>query len=734
MTRSVSLYIACLAAGFASVGSASDANPTRKFTEVTDAILEQPAAADWLSFRRTTDGSGFSPLTEISKDNVHKLSLVWARPITAGIQESTPLVYDGIMYLPNPNDVTQAIDARSGKLLWQYQRTMPPDLLEHLQFPSINRNIAIFGRLVIDNGFDDFLYALDAETGELVWETQQLDYRKAPSRQSSGPIIANGKVVSGRGCEPNRGPEACVITAHDAVTGKELWRTSTIDPRNDKDDSWGGYPHDKRSHVGSWMVPSYDPELNLVYVGTSVSWPAPKFIYGSNDKEYLYHNSTLALNADTGEIVWYYQHLVDHWDLDHVFERVIAEVSVTPDPASVPWINPKLKPGERRKVVTGIPGKTGIVYTLDAATGEFLWATPTVTQNVVQSIDGSSGKVTVNPEALYHKVGDENVICPGSTGGKNWFAGAYNPNSKVMFQPLQNACMKVVALTDDPDTREGYGLLRDRLIEPGKDNLGAIWALSAETGRLLWKREQRAAITSLFATASGLLFGGDTSGHFRAYDQENGEVLWEVNLGSQVTGFPITFAAGGRQYIAVSTGNALLAGQFLVLTPELQAGDINQMFVFALPQTRDQTKDQAGSDARIEASEQSDSSQTASSSGSVWDGVYTAEQAQRGEQIYQTACQSCHAADMRGGPVAGGLLGLGFQYVWKDRTLAQLLAIMQGKMPPGQPGSLGEQAYLDLLAAVLRRNEFPDGAAELQANPEALQSIVIRWDKPGQTQ
>jgi len=574
-----------LAAGWIWPGLAVAADT--EFVPVTDAILQQPDKADWPSFRRTTDGSGYSPLTQITRENVRELTLVWARPITEGIQEATPLVYQGTMYLPNPNDVIHAIDAATGELRWEYRRTMPADLTDHLQFPSINRNLAIYGRLIIDNGFDDILYALDAETGELVWETLQLDYRTAPSRQSSGPIIANGKVVSGRGCEPTRGPEACVITAHDAVTGKELWRTSTIDPRDDPDDSWGGYPHARRSHVGSWLVPSYDPELDLVIIGTSVSWPAPKFIFGSNDKTYLYHNSTLALDGDSGEIVWYYQHLVDHWDLDHVFERVIDELAVVPDPAVVSWINPRLRPGERRRVVTGIPGKTGIVYTLDLATGEFLWATPTVTQNVVNQIDGSTGEVHVNPEMIYSKVGDSNLVCPGSTGGKNWFAGAYNPASKVMFQPLQNACMQVVALTDDPDTREGYGLLRDRLIEPGKTHLGSIYAISAETGRVLWKHEQRAAITSLFATASGLLFGGDTAGRFHAFDQESGEVLWGVSLGSQVTGFPITYAVDGRQYIAVSTGNALLSGQFLVLTPELRAGDINQLLVFALPEAKD---------------------------------------------------------------------------------------------------------------------------------------------------
>jgi PQQ-dependent dehydrogenase (methanol/ethanol family) len=581
MKLSAPICLFCLTAGWIAPCLAEE----QEFVPVTDAVLQQPDDADWLSFRRTSNAWGFSPLSQISKDNVANLSLVWTRPMGPGIQEATPLVYRGIMYLPNPGDLTQAIDAASGELLWQYQRQEPADLAEYLNFTSINRNVAIYDRLIIDNGADDVLYALDAVSGKIVWETVVLDYTLAPSRQSSGPIIANGKVVSGRGCEPNRGPAACVITAHDALSGKELWRTSSIDPRNTADDSWGGYPHEQRSHVGSWYVPSYDPQLDLVLVGTSVSWPAPKFIFGSNERQYLYHNSTLALDGDSGKIVWYYQHLVDHWDLDHVFERVIDDLVVAPDPAEVSWINPRLQPGEMRKVITGIPGKTGIIYTLDAASGEFLWARPTVTQNVISGIDGSTGAVTVNPESLYHQVGDTNLVCPGSTGGKNWFAGAYNPHSKIMFQPLQNACMKVVALTDDPAAREGYGLLRDRLIEPGVSDLGSIWAVSAETGQVVWKHQQRAAVTSLFATASGLLFGGDTKGRFRAYDQTSGEILWEVNLGSQVTGFPITFAVDGRQFVAVSTGNALLAGQLLVLTPELQAGDINQMFVFALPES-----------------------------------------------------------------------------------------------------------------------------------------------------
>ena len=556
------------------------------FVPVTDAMLQNPADGDWLMWRRTLNSWGYSSLKRINRNNVRRLALVWSRSMAPGIQEATPLVYNGIMYLPNPNDVIQAIDAASGDLIWEYRRKMPADLNQYIPFPSINRNLAIYGNLIIDNSFDDYVYALDATTGKLVWETRLLDYHTAPSQQTSGPIIANGKIVSGRGCEPNRGPEPCVITAHDAQTGRELWRTGTIQNVTGEKNTWGKLPYQDRGHVGTWLVPSFDPELNLILIGTSVTSPAPKFILGGNDQQHLYHNSTLALNADTGAIVWYYQHLVDHWDLDHTFERILADIKVAPDPAVVKWINPKLKPGEKRKVVTGIPGKTGIVYTLDRATGEFLWATPTVLQTVVKDIDVTTGAVTVNPDMVFDKVGDKRRVCPNTGGGKNWPAGAYNPASSTLFYPLQNTCMDVTAITDDPHTTELYGVLMEHMLAPGTDKLGTIQAISAETGRIKWKYEQRAATTALVATASGLLFGGDINGRFRAYDQETGEILWETNLGSQVTGYPVTYAVDGRQYVAVSTGSGVATSQHLLLTPELRPGDGNNIFIFALPESR----------------------------------------------------------------------------------------------------------------------------------------------------
>jgi alcohol dehydrogenase (cytochrome c) len=383
---------------------------------------------------------------------------------------------------------------------------------------------------------------------------------------------------------PTGGPDACIIAAHDALTGEELWRRRLIPaPGEPGDETWGGVPFEERRHVGSWMVPSFDPELNLVLVGTSVTSPAPKFRLGGVDNKHLYHNSTLALDADTGEIVWYYQHLNDHWDLDHPFERYIVETAVRPDPAAVQWINPRLRPGETRRVVTGIPGKTGIVYTLDLATGEFLWATPTVTQNVISDIDGATGAVTENAEVVFTGPGQQVLTCPHASGGKDWEAGAYSPQSNTMFFPLRNTCSRMRATNAETGPNALYAIDWRREIAPGTDNVGTVRAISVETGETRWVYEQRAATMSLVATAGGLIFGGDTNGRFRAFDQDTGEVLWEINLGSGVTGFPITYAVDGTQYVAVSTGTSITTAAFGMLTPELRPSAGNNLFVFALP-------------------------------------------------------------------------------------------------------------------------------------------------------
>lgn len=559
------------------------------FVSVNDEILQNPAPEDWLMWRRTLNSWGYSPLDNINTDNVSELELVWSSKLVTGIQEGTPLVYKGVMYMPNPNDVVQAFNAASGELLWEYDRKLPEDLQDYIGASQTNRALAIYGNSIIYTTNDDYIVALDVATGEVNWETQIFDYRVQPVQQSSGVIIIDGKAISGRTCHPIGGPDSCVIIAHDALTGEELWRLNTIQrPGEGEKDTWGGVPWEERWHVGAWMMPSYDPELELIYMGTSVTAPSPKFLLGGNDNEYLYHNSTLAINPDDGSIQWYYQHLVDHWDLDHPFERLLVDTQLAPNPEQVDWINPNIDSEKEYKVLTGIPGKTGVVYTLDRETGEFLWARPTIRQTVVSNIDGTTGKVTVNPDMLFTETGQTiDEVCPSMHGGNNWQAGAYSPLNKMMYYSLQNTCMTVTATLDAEDIDEdiSYGIFSRERLAPNETNIGTIQAISAETGEIAWKFESTGTSLSLLTTGGGLVFGGDIEGHARALDQNTGEVLWEVNLESGVTGYPISFAVDGRQFIAISTGASITTSiQSNLLAEDLTPGIQNQLYIFALPQ------------------------------------------------------------------------------------------------------------------------------------------------------
>ena len=579
------LLAALAAAGLTAAPAAGQSPPTADFVPVTDAMLQAPAPGDWLTWRRTLDGWGYSPLDQIDRGNVGDLRMVWSRALAPGRQEGTPLAYRGVLYMPQASDVIEAIDAVTGDLVWRHRRDLPDDVYDFVGGNARNnRNIAIYDRFIINTSDDNYVFGLDAETGNIAWETRIFDYRETPAGHSSGPIIADGKVISGRSCRPAGGPESCVVAAHDARTGAELWRRRTVPaPGEPGDETWGGVPYERRVHVGTWMPASYDPELRLIYQGTSVTSPAPKFMLGGVENTHLYHNSTLALDVDTGEIRWHYQHMNDHWDLDHPFERILVDTAVAPDPSQVSWINPRLRTGEVRKVMTGIPGKTGLVYTLDRETGEFLWATPTVAQNVISHIDGSTGAVTENTEVIFTTEGQTVLACPNMHGGKDWEAGAYSPLTNTLYMPLRNMCQRLLATTSPDASHRIYALAVRHEHAPGSEQLGAVYAISAETGETHWLYQQRAATLSLVATGGGLVFGGDANGRFRAFDQETGDVLWEINLGSPVSGFPISYAVDGRQYVAVGTGGAATTPSFLQLTPELRPSNGNNLFVFALP-------------------------------------------------------------------------------------------------------------------------------------------------------
>ena len=524
------------------------------YTPVTEAKLLSPPDGEWLMWRRTYNHWGYSPLGQINTSNVGSLRLAWAWTMAPGLQETTPLVHDGVMFLPQTCDFIEAVDARDGTLIWEYRR----ERVEHAaNLACANRNAALHGDHLILATHDAYLVALDARTGEVVWEHQVGDWTIG-HHYSGGPQVINGQVVAGMsGCYYIN--TRCWISAHDVETGEELWRTHTIPMQGEPgSETWGALPQDQRRGGSAWIAPSYDPDLNLIYVGVAVPIPWGSVQRDTGDGDVLYTNSTLALNADSGEIEWYFQHLPgDEWDLDHPFERILVETEVAPDPDAVTWLNPDITPG-RRKVVTGVPGKPGIVWTLDAASGDFLWARETSYQNVIVGVDVEGRKGIANPEIKPSAIEEETLVCPSlSGGGISWQAVAYSPQTNALYAPTNNTCM-TYALNPVEPTLGGYhsSATYQRVQVPNSDEqVGQFTAVDVATGQTRWVHRQRAGIGgSALTTGGGLVFVTDDARRLRAFDSDTGEILWEQILNSSAGGFPVSYSVEGVQYIAIAAG------------------------------------------------------------------------------------------------------------------------------------------------------------------------------------
>lgn len=555
------------------------------YVPVTTAMLENPPDQSWLMFRRSYDGWAYSPLTEIDRGNVDELRLAWSRAMEPGGQYTTPLVHGRVLYLQHPGDVIQALDATNGDLIWEYRRN-----LEAGERSRSRRNMAIFRNRLFHLTDDFHLIALDARDGTLVWEVEEQGAGTGVGHLG-GPLVADGVIVTGRSCSPSGGPDNCYIAGHDPETGRELWRTRIIPgPGDPGDDTWG-IPDEQRLHVSTWgSVPSYDPELKLLYWGTSVPTPSLEVLRGTEGRDVLYSNSTLATRPDDGSIAWYYQHLPrDNWDLDHVFQRLLVDVAVAPDADEVVWISDSIRPGERRRVVSGIPGKTGIVYTLDRETGEFLWARETLYQNVITHIE-PDGSVQID-ESMVVGPFEELLVCPSLGGGRNWPEGSYSPRTGLMYQPQQNMCVLQTGNTDDPEPEDGYAtswtVVEDPTVEGDPYPVGRVDAIDLSTGRMAWKHEQRAAMLgTAVSTAGGLVFAGDINRRFMAFDDLSGEILWETIVSGPVSGSAVSYAVDGRQYIAVPVGGGTASPERRALSihTELKPPrDSLALFVFALP-------------------------------------------------------------------------------------------------------------------------------------------------------
>jgi alcohol dehydrogenase (cytochrome c) len=525
-------------------------SPIAGYTPVSDAMLAQPPDGEWLMWRRTYNHWGYSPLDQIDRDNVATLRLAWAWTLSSGLQETTPLVHDGVMFLPQACDFIEALDARDGTLLWEYRR----ERVEHAAtLACANRNATLYGERLYIATHDAHLVALDAHTGEVVWDRMVGDW-EVGQHYSGGPQIIKGRVVAGMsGCYYVN--YRCFISAHDAETREEIWRTYTIPYREEPNgDSWGDASNEERRGGSAWMPPSFDLELDLIFVGVAVPIPWVATQRGTAGEDaVLYTNSTLALDADSGEIVWYFQHLPgDEWDQDHPFERLVVETVVAPDPDAVDWIAPGVVPGERRKVITGLPGKPAIVWTLDAATGDFLWAKQTSYQNVIVDVDARGRHGVANPAIKNPEIDKEILVCPSTAGGINWQAVAYSPQTNALYAPNNNVCMFYTPLPTNP-VLGGYHSSADprRVAAPGfDDQVGQLTAVDVATGRTLWEHRQREGMGgSVLTTGGGLVFVTDDARRFRAFDARTGDVLWEQRLNASAGGYPVSYEVDGVQYV-----------------------------------------------------------------------------------------------------------------------------------------------------------------------------------------
>src|SRR5216117_2856681 len=444
------LLCSVVLAGYAQAPPQSPQSPTKtlrpvqNFVTVSDQTLRAPRPENWLIHRGNYQAWGYSPLDQINKRNVKNLQLVWSRVMETGVNEATPLVYNGVMYVGNPGDVIQAIDAATGDLMWEYRHPLPSAASLRNGLGQRKRSIALYGDQVYFVSWDNVVVSLGARTGEVVWKADrggELDVSN-----STGPIVANGVVIAGSTCQYSS--HGCYVTGHDARTGRELWRNEMVPrPGEPGDETWAGSPFESRWMTGVWGQLTYDPELDLVYYGSSGVGPASEAQRKMPGATMAGTNTRFAVRPKTGEVVWKHQVLPrDNWDQQCTFERMIIDTPVNPDPAGMLSVNPDARRGPR-KTLTGIACKTGIAWGFDAANGEFLWAKPTTEQNLVARID-PKGLVTVNEDVVLKQVGKTYHICPTYGGGRDWPQGAYNPRSNVMYMPLTNLCLDTTARAD----------------------------------------------------------------------------------------------------------------------------------------------------------------------------------------------------------------------------------------------------------------------------------------------
>ena len=526
-----------------------------RLTAVTDTMLAAPPQEDWLIWRGDLGATGYSRLTQVERSNAGKLRLAWSKTLGGGVNGIAPLVHDGVIFLHGGGHIT-AIDAASGDTIWKVEDNTPP------RGSTQPRGLALYGNAVYASTVDNHTMALDAKTGKVLWKTRL----EGHGMSTAAPLAAKGRVFQGTsGCV---GKSArCFMAAMDAATGAELWRFYTVPAANEPGaQSWSGVPESDWAGAGIWSGYSYDVANDQIVFGTGNTYAVRALLAGNpkHPPAALYTNSTLKLDAQTGKMVWYFQHVPgDVWDEDWAFERTIMK-----------------DPRKGNSPVLVSMGKLGILDALDLATGRYLWSVDMGLQDIVTHIDPVTGAKRVDPNKI--PSADRAIqACPFAGGLRNWPATSYDPEHALLFIPMTDTCMEVKV--DDSSVQGSAWVVIPR---PGSDhNYGRLAAVDLRTGNHVWTVRRRApAASAVLATAGGILFEGSRDRWFRALDSATGKTLWQVRLNDTPNSFPITYMVDGKQYVAVvSGGGTYLDGLYSRLTPEIEPSVGRQtLWVFAL--------------------------------------------------------------------------------------------------------------------------------------------------------
>ena len=544
----------------------------QNYKPVTPDRLKQPEDGDWLMYRRTYDGWGYSPQSQITAENVGKLKPVWTLA-TGQIEghQAPPIVNNGVMFVATPGNQVLAIDAKAGNLLWRYKRPIPED--EMFLHPT-SRGVGLLGDRVYFAAADAVLVALDAKTGKEVWTAKVEDY--APGYYMTlAPLVADGKVMVGAS-----GGELGIrgfVAAFDAETGKPVWKTYTVPaPGEPGSETWPKGDQWKTGGGSVWITGNYDPQTNLAFWGTGNGGP---WMGDQRPGDNLFTSSTIALDAATGKIKGYHQyHPNDSWDWDEVNPPILVDYQ------------------HDSKTVKGLVyvARDGYLWLLERTPDKinFIDGKPFVKQNVFLRIDPETGRPEV--DAARQPGTDKKAdFCPSLWGGKDWPSVAYSPKTRLLYIPANdNLCSSMTGqkVTYAPGERYTGGVATF-FLAPDADHIGELQAWNLDTRQKVWSHAfaNSPLWGPVLATAGGVLFAGGTNDrYFRAFDASNGKALWEFRTGSGVQGVPVSFAIDGKQYIAVQSGWGVDAAKMqarlnLIRTwefPEVPQG--GAIWVFAL--------------------------------------------------------------------------------------------------------------------------------------------------------